>query len=503
MIGAGLTSLVRGLAAFGRNASTLPRVVVRHIRGKYDAASDGPDHRNHWKQADHLSPDASLNPVVRKKLRERSRYEIANNPNLDGMVDTLAMDTVGTGPSLQLDFPSAAMDDVAESIEDAFMDWAEEIDLAGKLLLAQRSWLESGEVFFRQFTNDALDTQVKLDLRVVESDHCTNQLQQALDPFKVDGIDYDAVGNPVAYHFTKAHPGSGSPDSLITERVDAKYVIHLFRQKRPGQSRGCPELAPALPLGAYERRYTLASVQAAETAAGISAVLHTQQSADVEVDDVESREEVAIPRNTVVFAPKGYTITQMKAEHPTTTFPDFIRTLIRNMARALKMPFSIAAGDSSGLNYASGRLEFQAYDKSIEVWRRIIVTKVLRRIFKAWMQEAILVEGYLPQAIRMVGVSMPRASWIWTGRGHVDPVKEAVAQEKRLANNTTSHTDECGREGKDFRKLMKRRARDLAFMAKLRIPQSTTAATEPDTDDEESSQESARAPVARGGRRAA
>lgn len=492
MIGAGLSNLVRGLASFGQRASSLPRVVVRHIRGKYDAASDGPDHRNHWRQADHLSPDAGLNPVIRKKLRERSRYEIANNPNLDGMVDTLAMDTVGTGPILQLDFPSIELDDLAETVEDAFMDWAEAIDLAGKLLLAQRSWIESGEVFFRLFTNESVDTPVKLDLRVVEADQCTNQMLHALDPYRVDGIEYDAVGNPKLYHFTKAHPGSGMPDSLITEPVDAKFVIHLYRPKRPGQSRGCPEFASALPLGAYERRYTLAAVQAAETAASISAVLHTQANADVEVDEVEERQEVNTPRGTVVFAPKGYGITQMKAEHPTTTFPDFIRTLIRNMARAIKMPFSIAAGDSSGLNYASGRLEFQAYDKSIEVWRKIIVTKVLRRVFRAWLEEATLIEGLLPQPLRMVGAVMPRATWIWSSRGHVDPVKEATAQDLRLANHTTSYTDECGIIGKVFRKVVKQKARDVGFLARygLKPAQSGSHAGNSQGDDERDEDES-------------
>lgn len=489
MISAGLSNFVRGLTSMGSRASTLPRVIVRHIRGKYDAASDGPDHRNHWRQADHLSPDASLNPVIRKKLRERSRYEIANNPNLDGMVDTLAMDTIGTGPILQLDFPTAELDDLAERIEDAFMDWAEAVDLAGKLLLAKRSWLESGEVFFRLFTNDAIDTPVKLDLRVVEADQCTNQLLHALDPYRVDGIEYDAVGNPTRYHFTKAHPGSGMPDSLITEPVDAKFVIHLFRQKRPGQSRGCPELASALPLGAYERRYTLAAVQAAETAANISAVLHTQANADVELDEVETREEVQTPRGTVVFAPKGYGITQMKAEHPTTTFPDFVRTLIRNMARAIKMPFSIAAGDSSGLNYASGRLEFQAYDKSIDVWRKIIVTKVLRRVFRAWLEEATLIEGLLPQPLRMVGAVMPRATWIWSSRGHVDPVKEVTAQEKRLANHTTSWTEECGREGKDFRKVIKRKARDVALLLRLGMKPADASSGQKGDNEDESEQE--------------
>ena len=47
-----------------------------------------------------LSADAAANSDVRKKLRERSRYEVANNSYAKGIVLTLANDCVGTGQSL-------------------------------------------------------------------------------------------------------------------------------------------------------------------------------------------------------------------------------------------------------------------------------------------------------------------------------------------------------------------------------------------------------------------
>ena len=486
---AAMGEFLRGFGATARTIARIPSAIAREFsRGSFDAAADSPTSRKHWKNADHLSADASLSPAVRQKLRSRSRLEVGNNANLEGMVDTLAMDVIGTGPGLQLALDD---DDLNDRIEDAFMDWAEEIDLPGKLLLSMRSWIESGEVFLRLFTNPAIGTPVQLDLRVVEADQCTNPLVSWQQIGQVDGIEYDVHGNPTTYHFTKAHPGSGLADALVTEPIAAKHVIHLYRQKRPGQSRGIPELTPALPLGAYERRYTLAAIDAAETAASISLILKTQGQPDEGPDNVVDRDEIETPRGTVAVAPAGWEPTQLKAEQPTTTFPDFMRTIIRNMCRALKLPFSIGAGDSSGLNYSSGRLEVQAYDKSVQVWRQIIVTKVLRRIFAAWMEEAILVDGFLPQQLRMEGARMPRATWIWTGRGHVDPVKEATAQQMRLANNVTTHTDELGREGRDFRKTMKRRARDLAFMAKLGIPQVAppNAAAAPD-DAEDQNEES-------------
>ncbi len=61
-------------------------------------------------------------------------------------------------------------------------------------------------------------------------------------------------------------------------------MIHYFRADRPGQSRGIPEITPALPLFAQLRRYTLAVLAAAETAADFAAVLYTDAPANGEAD---------------------------------------------------------------------------------------------------------------------------------------------------------------------------------------------------------------------------
>ena len=58
--------------------------------------------RRHWAHADALSADAAASAEGRRTLRNRARYEVANNSYARGIVLTLANDTVGTGPRLQL-----------------------------------------------------------------------------------------------------------------------------------------------------------------------------------------------------------------------------------------------------------------------------------------------------------------------------------------------------------------------------------------------------------------
>ncbi len=84
----------------GRKASAAPRTIS--IRARYDAAATTDANRKHWANADGLSADAAASPEVRRILRNRARYEAANNSYAAGIVATLANDVVGTGPRLQV-----------------------------------------------------------------------------------------------------------------------------------------------------------------------------------------------------------------------------------------------------------------------------------------------------------------------------------------------------------------------------------------------------------------
>ena len=89
-----------------------------------------------------------------------------------------------------------------------------------------------------------------------------------------DGIVFDEFGNPVEYHILKSHPGSGMAAAAMDyDRIPADSVIHWFRTDRPGQQRGLPDILPALPLFAQLRRYTLAVIAAAESAANIAVLM--------------------------------------------------------------------------------------------------------------------------------------------------------------------------------------------------------------------------------------
>ena len=57
----------------------LTRRAARFLRGKYDSALTSDNNRRHWANADGLSANAANSPEVRRILRNRARYEVANN----------------------------------------------------------------------------------------------------------------------------------------------------------------------------------------------------------------------------------------------------------------------------------------------------------------------------------------------------------------------------------------------------------------------------------------
>ena len=452
--------------------SRLRAVPVRRVRGRFDSAATTEDNRRHWANADALSDDAAASAAVRRTLRNRARYEVANNSYARGIVLTLANDTIGTGPRLQM---LTGSDEANDEIEHEFDRWAHEVALAEKLRTMRMARAQDGEAFAILVNNPVLDHPVKLDLRLIEADHVTSPELYLFDRREVDGILLDIFGNPVAYHVLKNHPGNsewGFNDEYRT--VPASHVIHVFRQDRPGQHRGIPEITPALPLFAQLRRFTLAVLGAAEAAADFAGILYTDAPANGEAEQVEPMDLVELERNMLLTMPGGWKMSQVEPMQPATTYAEFKKEILNEIARCLNMPYNVAAGNSSGYNYASGRLDHQTYYKSIRVDQAFMAEKVLDRVLAAWLWEYALEAGgelVFDSGGLMGGRVLPDHQWFWDGMEHVDPAKEASAQETRLKNHTTTLAHEYARQGKDWEAELRQRAREMNLMHELGLPE--------------------------------
>ena len=142
------------------------------------------------------------------------------------------------------------------------------------------------------------------------------------------------------------------------------------------------------------------------------------------------------------------------------------------------MPFNIAAGNSSGYNYASGRLDHQTYYKALKVDQSFMEAEVLDRILEPWLKEWNLATA------SGIDLCDCRHVWFWDGQEHVDPGKEATAQQIRLDARTTTLASEYAKQGKDWETELRQIARERKLMKELGIEPEETR-KDSDNENEE------------------
>jgi len=461
------------------------RTLPAMLRARYDAAQTTAENARHWAAADGLSADQAMSPDVRRTLRNRARYEVANNSYAKGMVLTVAGDCVGTGPRLQL---YSGPPKINRQVEQSFAAWSAAVDLPGKLRAMRMAKATDGEAFLMLVYNPAVDHPVKLDVVLVEADRVTSPVTTINRPDVVDGIELDEHGNPIAYHIVDEQPcplgiGTGTVSSYP---VEAESMLHWFRIDRPGQHRGVPEITPALPLFAQLRRYTLAVLGAAETAADFAAVLYTDAPAGGEAVELEPMDIVELEKRMATTLPDGWKLGQIRAEQPSTRYCEFKREILGEIGRCLLVPVNVLIGDSSKHNYASGRLDHQTYFKQLRIEQADLGLRILDPIFAAWMEEARLA---IPQFAIIVtdGPQWEEATghaYFWDSQDQIDPVKETRAQATKLASLTTTLADEYARQGKDWEAALRQIAKERELMNELGLVLKEPA-TKPDEEEDD------------------
>lgn len=451
----------------------------RRVRATYDSAQITDNNRRRWQYTDALSANSANTKDIRNRLIQRSRYECANNSYASGIVETLAQDCIGTGPRLQM----SGNEDVHKMIERDWKWWCREIDYTKKLLVMRSSKCRDGEVFALKVTKPELKTAVKLYLQLFEPEQVQSHQSQS-DP--VDGIRLDSYGEPSQYRILEAHPGDATGINKKGGWVSRDQIIHYAYTTRPGQVRGIPEITPALELFVQLRAYTLSVLSSAETAANLSAIMYTDSGAE-DADEVSPELSWEIERNTLKALPYGWKLAQFKAEQPTTSYPDFKSEILNEIARCLHVPFNVASGNSSGYNYASGRLDHTRYFKSLEVERAIINHTINDNLFADWLIEWGSLNGVATDAIDT------SHTWQYDAQEHVDPLKTASAQEKRILAGVSNLSIEASKEGRDWEEVLKQRlAEELFELNKrkelglpIRIPEQTIPNPIEEDDEDE------------------
>ncbi len=471
-------------------------------KAKYDAAATHKDNTRHWSNADGLSANSANSSEVRRILRNRSRYEDGNNSYVNGLTGDRANETIGTGPRLQLTLPETFADpdfqvdvgvkpDLARAVELKWQGWCKAVGLLDKLLVMDESDTREGEVFAFKFTNPYSPDGVQLDLRLYEADQIDTPDFDYSATNAVPGIVFDQFGNPVEYHVLKSHPGDttagifGSYGSNDYDRVPARQMIHWFRPRRAGQARGIPAFTSSLPLNAILRRYTLASALTAEAQSRINAVIEQEHAlpdysgtgAGTQPDD--GGEEIQFAGTHAMVLSAGQTAKALTHTSPAPGYSDFKAEILTESGRPINAPGNVSRGTSKDMNYSSGRLDMQQWQRAIRIRRARFERIVLNVLFSEWLRLALITPGYLPEGLPPVAEW--KIKWRWDAFTSIDPVKDATAATERLTNGTSTLDRECGDLGEDWEEVQDQRlveeAREIRRRKEMKLGPKAGAAT--------------------------
>ena len=421
---------------------------------RFEGASRGRRTKN-WR-----TPTTDANAAIASSivtLRSRARDLVRNNPWAGRAVRAISAYTVGTGLR-----PSAMGGDAqAKRVEAAWKQWATSpfadrdgcADFYGLQDIVVRGMAESGSVLIRRHRESK--GSIPLSLQVLEPDHLDSTRREGLDDNPViHGVELDKVTHErVAYWLFPDHPGSSWPMRLKfeSERVPASEVLHIYRRDRPGQIEGVPWGAATIVLLRNFDEYQDAQVvrqllgacftgfvKGVEMGpdAGNSA-LGTGPNGDAPLQELEP--------GAILHLENGQDITFSKPPE-VEGYGEFSAQTLRAVAAGYDVPYEVLSQDLSQVNFSSGRMGGNDFQRRVEQWQRFIVIPQMLDSIWTWFLEAAAVAPNVAVGVQDMTVGV---RWTPPGRVQIDPVKEGKALTDAVRSGFKTWGDAVREQGHD------------------------------------------------------
>ena len=402
---------------------------------------------------------AAINAQIRsygRTLVARSRWLVRNNAYAAGARESFASAMIGTGIS---PLPLTVDEALKKTLSTAWLRWTDEADadwhtdFYGMQSTIAGEIFEAGECFVRLRTRrpqDGLSVPLQMQLLPAEM----------LDPsFNEDrgggariecGIEFDAIGRRVAYHFWQVHPGTDqSFGKMSGERtaVPASEVLHLYRMTEPGQVRGIPHTVAGVASLAMLDLYDDAELERKRTAALFAGFVKRPQidaedhplglqnlippdNSDPLGKGLVSSAPVLEPGAMVDLAP-GEEVQFAAPADVGGNYEPFQYRALTKISRGFGTPYSEMTGDLSKSTYSSDRSGLVTFRRRIESMQHgVIVYQLCRPVWNRWLDEAVLAGAlpispseYLSRRDELRAVDWLPPPWEW-----IDPQKDINAE---------------------------------------------------------------------------
>ena len=433
------------------------------------------------------SADSEILPDL-QTLRDGSRTMVRDDAHAAAAARVFVENVVGKGLTPQSTCTSEAtglneeqLEQWRNACEAEFSRWSdEEADATGYgtftdlQRIAARSLLADGESI-----GHAVVDGFSVSCELIDPDRLESPGRSDTTTVR-GGVEIGPKGRPVAYHILRNHPAEFLPGLKwgVTDRVaaaDSTYSIvqHLFLRERPGQTRGVPWLAAALPYAGHLHHYLNSELIAARVNSNVAMfVKRAPEANDPNITAIASDQGGAtfhesLEPGTIEYLNEGEEIQPFVPNRPGNQFEPFVLRILRAIWAAPGLSYELVTKDFGGMNYSSARSLLLECRRGFDSTRALLV----RQFCRPWWSNVILAAIAGGRLVAPPGfLANQRAflahRWVSPAYGWVDPTKEIDSSRMAIDANLSTPYDEAAKAGFDAEEVADARARFLQFCAK-------------------------------------
>ncbi len=435
----------------------------------FEAAGYGRRLRNFNPSRAHINAAIQL---AGRSLVKRARFLVENNGYAGNAVDVWAAWVVGDG--IRPSIPSSVPEERRKAIKRLWKRWVKEADSEcqtnyyGLQEKVAREAYISGECFVRRHSRRPGDMRsgVPFQLQVYPSEMLDLSLSMNLDNGHMIrmGIEFDAIGRRVAYHFWRYNPDDylmRFPTGELRVRVPAAEVLHVFDGRQGGQIRGVPKFARAIVKLFSLDAYDDAELERKKTAALYAGfVTKTGETSPIDNADpnAEPNDPIPLEPGAMVELEVGEDVKFSQPADVGGTFEMFQYRTLLQVSAALGVPYAYLTGDTTKGNFSNVRTEIVNFRRRIGQYQQnVIIPQACDRVWEWFIDaaESAAVIAEVDDDVRDEDHLPPKMEW-------VDPRVDAGAEVLAVRAGFKTRGQVVAERGYDREEIDEERERENA-----------------------------------------
>jgi len=415
-------------------------------------------------------------------ILSRARDAARKDPWAGTALDKLVSNEIGVGIQAKTVNGTPQFKKLVKAVWEA---WAKVCDADGIFNfyglqgLTDREWHEAGEIFIRLRNRRASDgLPVPLQLQLIEAEQCPSNYYATASNgnFIRAGIEFNAIGQRVAYWMYPQHPG----DVMVTNfadmqlrRIPAEQIIHVYEPIRAGQLRGLPHMTSTL-VEMFNLNNFKDAVLERQKLANLFTGFYTQLAGEGELGShpldeakngtaADGTPLAGLEPGTMQELPPGVKPEFSNPPDAGTNFSPYMRTMLMAIAARAGIPYEVLTGDLNGISDRALRLILNEFRRIVEQRQWLVLIPMLcQRVREAFWDAAVLSGAIDAPDYASKRDEYIETLWVPHGFPYSHPVQDVDADRKAVRSGFKSRSSVILSNGDDPEEVETQIAEDNA-----------------------------------------